>query len=92
MPDGLEWSYRERPDQPGFKPVITNENTTIEAVDQLQSKYTPLPDYTLRGASAETSKGWTSFAGVSGSLLTMLAVWAGMSLMRRKEAKAMSGS
>jgi cobalt/nickel transport system permease protein len=92
MPDGLEWSYRERPNQPDFKPIITNENTTINAVDQLQSKYTPLPDYTLRGASAETSKGWTSFAGVSGSLLTMLAVWAGMLLMRRKEAKAMSGS
>ncbi len=84
MPDGLEWSYLERPDQPDFKPIITNENPTMAAVDQLQSKYTPLPDYSLRGAN---SKGWTSFAGVSGSLLTMLAVWTGMSLMRRKQAK-----
>jgi cobalt/nickel transport system permease protein len=89
MPDGLEWSYRERPNQPDFKPIITNENPAIAAVDQLQSKYTPLPDYSLRGA---TSKGWTSFAGVSGSLLTMLAVWAGMSLMRRKQTKTLSSS
>ena len=85
MPDGLEWSYRERPNQPDFKPIITNENTTINAVDRLQSKYTPMPDYTVRGASAETSKGWTSFAGVSGSLLTMLMVCAGMLLVRRKK-------
>ena len=92
MPDGLEWSYLERPDQPDFKPIITNENTTIAAVDKLQAKYTPLPDYTVRGASADTSKGWTSFAGVLGSLLTMLAIWAGMSLMRRKKIKAMSNS
>ncbi|MGD1042953.1 MAG: energy-coupling factor ABC transporter permease [Sedimentisphaerales bacterium] len=89
MPDGLEWSYRERPNQPDFKPIIANENPTIAAVDQLQSKYTPLPDYSLRGA---TAKGWTSFAGVLGSLLTMLAVWAGMSLMRRKKAKVLSSS
>jgi len=92
MPDGLEWSYRERPNQPDFKPIITNENTTIKAVDQLQSKYSPMPDYTVRGASADTSKGWTSFAGVLGSLLTMLAVWAGMLLMKRNPAKALSGS
>jgi cobalt/nickel transport system permease protein len=84
MPDGLEWSYRERPNQPDFKPIIANENTTIKAVDDLQSKYTLLPDYSLHGA---TSKGWISFAGVLGSLLTMLAVWAGMSLMKRKQAK-----
>ena len=89
MPDGLEWSYRERPNQPDFKPIIANENPAIAAVDQLQSKYTPLPDYSLRGA---TAKGWTSFAGVLGSLLTMLAVWAGMSLMRRNQAKALSSS
>ncbi|MGA2323886.1 MAG: energy-coupling factor ABC transporter permease [Sedimentisphaerales bacterium] len=92
MPDGLEWSYRERPNQPDFKPIIANENTTITAVDQLQSKYTLLPDYTVRGASADTSKGWTSFAGVLGSLLTMLAVWAGMSLMKRKQTKALGSS
>ena len=66
MPDGLEWSYRERPDQPDFKPVITNENTTINAVDQLQSKYTPMPDYTVRGASAETSKGMDKLRGCFG--------------------------
>ena len=92
MPDGLEWSYRERPNQPDFKPIITNENTTITAVDRLQSKYTPMPDYTVRGASSDTSKGWTSFAGVLGSILTMLAVWAGMSLIRKNQTKVLSGS
>jgi cobalt/nickel transport system permease protein len=84
MPDGLEWSYRERPDQPGFKPIIINENSTIAAVDELQTKYSPLPDYSVRGSAAT---GWTSFAGVLGSVLTMTVVWAGMSLMRRKAPK-----
>ena len=47
-PDGLEWSYLERPDQPDFKPVISNENSTVKAVDELQSRYTPLPDYSIK--------------------------------------------
>ncbi|MGA2171986.1 MAG: energy-coupling factor ABC transporter permease [Sedimentisphaerales bacterium] len=84
MPDGLEWSYLERPDQPDFKPIIANENTTITAVDQLQSKYTPLPDYSFRGSKA---KGWTSFAGVVGSALTMAVIWSVASLLRRRQLK-----
>lgn len=84
MPDGLEWSYRERPDHPGFKPVIKNENNTIAAVDKVQSKYTPLPDYSVRGSSAA---GWTSFAGVAGSALTMALVWVVAAMLRRKQSK-----
>jgi cobalt/nickel transport system permease protein len=83
LPDGLEWSYAERPDQPGFEPIVSNENSTIAAVDQLQSKYTPLPDYSVRGASAGTSKGWTSFAAVAGSAVTMGFIWLTASILRK---------
>jgi cobalt/nickel transport system permease protein len=79
-PDGLEWSYRERPDQPDFRPIIKNENAAIGAIDEMQSKYSPLPDYSVRGAS---SAGWTSFAGVVGSILTMIVVWLVVLLLRK---------
>jgi cobalt/nickel transport system permease protein len=84
MPDGLEWSYRERPNQPHFKPIVSNENSTIAAVDKLQSKYTPLPDYSVRSTEAA---GWTSFAGVVGSALTMAVIWIVASLLRRRQLK-----
>jgi cobalt/nickel transport system permease protein len=84
MPDGLEWSYLERPDQPGFEPIVKNENTTIAAVDEVQSKYAPMPDYSVRGAS---SAGWTSFAGVVGSVLTMIVVWLVVLLLRKMRPK-----
>jgi hypothetical protein len=84
MPDGLEWSYLERPDQPDFKPIISNENSTIADVDELQSKYTPLPDYSVRGS---TASGWTSFAGVVGSVLTMIVIWLAVLLLRKKRPK-----
>jgi cobalt/nickel transport system permease protein len=84
MPDGLEWSYAERPDQPGFKPIITNENTTIAAVDKMQGKYTPLPGYSIRGSS---SAGWTSFAGGGGSALTMAVIWVVATFLRRRQLK-----
>jgi cobalt/nickel transport system permease protein len=84
MPDGLEWSYRERPDQTDFKPIVVNENSTVAAVDQLQSKYTPLPDYSVRGSAAS---GWTSFAGIVGSALTMAVIWTVASLLRKRQLK-----
>jgi len=84
MPDGLEWSYLERPDQPDFKPIISNENPTISAADELQTKYTPLPDYSVRGSKAA---GWTSFAGIVGSALTMAVIWTLASLLRRRQLK-----
>jgi cobalt/nickel transport system permease protein len=92
LPDGLEWSYAERPDQPNFKSTVENKDLRITAVNNFQSKYSPLPDYSVRtsklGVTAgRTTKaaGWTSFAGVVGSALTMafirLAAW----LLRRKQ-------
>jgi len=85
MPDGLEWSYAERPNQPDFEPFISNENPAIAAVDDLQSKYSPMPDYSVRSATqADVSRGWTSFAGITGSLLTMLTVWIIARVLQKK--------
>lgn len=68
-PDGLEWSYMERPNQEEFKPMVHNDSTIMAKIDDLHSKYAPLPDYTIKAEAA--SAGWTSFAGVAGSAVTM---------------------
>ena len=95
LPDGLEWSYSERPDQPDFKPAVSNSDERIAAVDDVQSKYSLLPDYSARGSrlgeladhKAHTGAGWTSFAGVFGSVLTMILIWATAWLLRRRQPK-----
>ncbi len=92
LPDGLEWSYAERPDQPNFKAAVSNDDPRIVAVDNLQSKYSLMPDYSIRTpASAEaaqeetkTSAGWTSFAGVVGSGVTMAVIWLTAWILRKK--------
>ena len=81
-PDGLEWSYSERPDQPEFEPAV-KAHEQAKAVDSLQSRYTVLPDYAKRPGpmgqintdNAAVGAGWTSFAGVVGCLITMAIVW-----------------
>jgi cobalt/nickel transport system permease protein len=93
FPDGLEWSYAERPDQPDFKSVVENKDPKITAVDDFQSKYSLLPDYSVRasklgatpGQAAEAAAGWTSFAGVIGSVLTMAFIWLTAKILRKKE-------
>lgn len=93
FPDGLEWSYAERPDEPDFEPVVTNEDSRISAVDDFQSKYSPLPDYSIRSSrlgqtptdEAELPAGWTSFAGVVGSVITMIIIWLAAGLLRKKQ-------
>ncbi len=93
LPDGLEWSYAERPDQPDFEPAVANQDHRIAAVDDFQSKYSPLPDYSIRtsklgetlGQEAETAAGWTSFAGVVGAALTMAFIWLTARILRKKE-------
>jgi cobalt/nickel transport system permease protein len=95
-PDGLEWSYKERPDQHAFKPVITNESSVIAAADKLQEAYTPMPDYSIRPAAQETDggepsaqwAGWTSFAGVFGAVVTMLFIWGTARLLRGRHVAA----
>jgi len=92
LPDGLEWSYAERPDEPNFRPMVSGRDPAIAKVDDLQSKYSLLPDYSIRstalgstgrGDTEGISPGWTSFAGIVGSVLTMSAVWLAASLLRK---------
>jgi len=93
MPDGLEWSYAERPDQPDFQPLISNDDPAIAATDDFQARYSPLPDYTIRAAKLgevaeqeiEASVGWTSFAGVVGSAITMGIIWLTAQILRKKQ-------
>ncbi len=76
-PDGLEWSYAQRPDQPGFQPIVSNENPAVMHAEALQSKYSPLPNYTVRlkAVGGEAHPGWKSFAAVVGAFGTMAVIW-----------------
>jgi len=93
LPDGLEWSYAERPDQPDFKTAVSNEDSRIAAVDNFQTRYTPLPDYSRRisplgqteNIDVNVSSGWTSFAGVLGSAITMVFIWLAANLLRKNK-------
>ncbi len=89
-PDGLEWSYLTRPDQSEFKSIVSNQNAAVAAADDLQSRYSPLPDYSIRTHSedvAHASMGWTSFAAVAGSAMTMTVVWlVGFTIRKRDSA------
>lgn len=88
FPDGLEWSYAERPDQPDFEPIVENDAVAIAKVDDIQSKYSPMPDYSIRTTDqAGAAAGWTSFAGVIGSGLTMISVWFAARLLRKKQSE-----
>jgi len=79
LPDGLEWSYAERPDQPEFVSIVSNQSDAMTATDRLQDRYSLMPDYTRRPASPaaeqSASAAWTSFAAVFGSVVTMLFIW-----------------
>jgi cobalt/nickel transport system permease protein len=94
FPDGLEWSYAERPDQPDFKKAVENKDSKISSVDDFQSKYSLLPDYSRRnstlGKAAEVtgSAGWTSFAGIFGSGLTMGLIWTVVFFLRKRQTKS----
>jgi len=92
LPDGLEWSYAERPDQPDFESAVSNDDFRIAAVDDIQSKFSLLPDYSVRNSAigrphqdqAEAALGWTSFAGVLGSGATMMFIWLIAQILRKK--------
>jgi len=94
LPDGLEWSYAERPDEPEFETVVSNPDSRITAVDDFQSKYSLMPDYSARASKlgdvadgqADIGAGWTSFAGVVGSAVTMAVIWLTAWMLRRKQA------
>ena len=91
-PDGLEWSYAERPDQVAFESVVSNEEPVMKKADEIQSKYSLMPDYTTRNTSlgqvnteAESQEQWTSFAGVIGAFVTMFAIIGLMRLFNGKK-------
>jgi cobalt/nickel transport system permease protein len=93
LPDGLEWSYAERPNEPDFETLISNDSRTVTSIDNFQSRYSPLPDYTVRasafgeiaqGQFVEAGPGWQSFAAVFGSALTMGAIWLAAWVLRKK--------
>ena len=96
LPDGLEWSYAERPDQPDFEPIVSNKDSTVVAVDDFQSRYSLLPEYSIRTSGLgntpqqqeDVSFGWTSFAGVIGSGLTMFSIWLIAWILRKKRRPA----
>jgi cobalt/nickel transport system permease protein len=79
LPDGLEWSYAQRPDQPDFTPITSNTSTTVENADQIQDKISLMPDY-----NSALPLGWKSFAGVTGSLITMATIWIAACFIRKK--------
>ncbi|MEN6309065.1 MAG: energy-coupling factor ABC transporter permease [Anaerohalosphaeraceae bacterium] len=87
-PDGLEWSYLERPEQPEFKPVVVNTDQRMEAADKLHSKIAVMPDYSLGSASEphSASAGWTSVAGIVGSAACMGLIWLTARLARPQRA------
>lgn len=92
-PDGLEWSYAERPDQPDFDSIISNDSSTMAAADEFHARFSLLPDYSRRSSviadtaenHVEASAGWTSFAGVVGSAATMVLIWLLARLLKKKE-------
>jgi cobalt/nickel transport system permease protein len=87
LPDGLEWSYLERPEDPDFKPMVSNQDKRIAAAEEIHSKYAALPDYSVRTSdSDEPAAGWTSFAGIVGAVITMALVWVVARILRRKSA------
>jgi cobalt/nickel transport system permease protein len=93
LPDGLEWSYAERPDQPDFETVVSNPDSRVTAVDEFQSKYSALPDYSGRTSKlgeaseqeANLGASWTSFAGIVGSAMTMAVIWLTAWILRKRQ-------
>ncbi|MBN1796185.1 MAG: energy-coupling factor ABC transporter permease [Sedimentisphaerales bacterium] len=92
MPDGLEWSYAERPDQSDFETTIANESTVIPKVDAFQEKFSLMPDYTVRSSKLgqtaqleyEPAAAWTSMAGLIGAFLTMGFIWLFAQIIRKR--------
>jgi cobalt/nickel transport system permease protein len=86
-PDGLEWVL-------GRSPQAVEPSGTAAAVDEFQSATALLPDYSVRpaplgeaatGHSAEpAAKGWTSLAGVTGTLAVLGIVALASRAIRRR--------
>ena len=84
-PDGLEWSYSHRPDQPEFKTIVANDSPLVTLTDNLHAKLAPMPDYTIN--SANPAAGWTSFAAVTGSAAVMAMIFISSRLLSRRNGR-----
>jgi len=96
LPDGLEWSYRgHRYGTTGQ--AVENRSPAVAAVDRWQSKWSPLTDYTRRETplgqapgegTAESASGWpqpdgwSSLAGILGTVVTLSLVYGAARVMR----------
>ncbi len=97
LPDGLEWSYLEHR-YGTVEQNVRNESPIVGAVDQWQSKWSLMSDYTSREAPLGTLptaegkssawpniSGWRSLAGVLGTIITLCVLY-GVSRMIRRTA------
>lgn len=96
-PDGLEWSYLGHRYAAAEK-AVANDSAVVAAVDQWQSKWSPLTDYGRRQAplgqmprgAAEAASmrphpnGWHSLAGVLGTIATLGMVYGALRVMRSR--------
>jgi len=99
LPDGLEWSYSQHR-YGAVEKAVQNKSPVVLAVDQWQTRWSPMTDYNRRGAplgelpAAEPNEpesawpnasGWRSVAGVLGTIIT-LGILYGLSWWMRKKA------
>jgi cobalt/nickel transport system permease protein len=92
LPDGLEWAYRDHAGRAGLQPVSAQESPGAVAAERWASGPAPVPDPSRTAGRAGDGSpresravaGWTSLAGVTGSLLTMALVWLCARILRTK--------
>jgi len=76
-PDGLEWSYQEHR-YTAADAAIANDSSAVAGVEAWQARWAPMPDY--------GPEGWTSLAGLGGTVLTLVLVYAAARLLRKRRA------
>jgi len=74
-PDGLDWTT-EHMSYAGVTGAIENDSAVVESVETWQGAWAPMSDY--------TAAGWTSLAGLIGTVVTLLAVYATAVVLRRR--------
>jgi cobalt/nickel transport system permease protein len=92
LPDGLEWAYRDHARRAELLPVIAKESAGAVAADRRASSPRPAAaPWPAAGQAGDGSQsqsravaGWTSLAGVAGSLLTMALVWLCARILRTR--------
>jgi cobalt/nickel transport system permease protein len=82
QPDGLEWTYAERPEQENFEPFVQEptSGSVVARVDDWQQRHALLPDYGSDRAMTLT------VAGLFGTVLTLVITYLAALLLRRRAA------